>query len=107
MPHLRIQKMQAYIRAHYAESVSLDDIAGAANISRSEANRCFHAYVGCSPVDALIQYRLEMARRMLNETDFTVGRISQECGFNSENYFSRRYRLVYGCSPGSLRKMGK
>ena len=55
---VRIQQMLEYIYTHYAESVTLDDIAKAASISRSEAGRCFNAYLGCSPVDALIQYRL-------------------------------------------------
>ena len=41
---------------HYAEKVTLTDIAGAAGISRSEAGRCFQVCMGCSPVDALIQY---------------------------------------------------
>ena len=53
---IRIQKMLSYIREHYAEAVTLEDIAGAANISRSEAGRCFNTYMGCSPVDALIQH---------------------------------------------------
>ncbi len=101
---VRIQQMLAYIRAHYAEDIALSDIAAAASISRSEANRCFNAYMGCSPIDALIQYRLEMARRLLRDSALTLREISEACGFNSESYFSRRYRRVYGCAPGRSRK---
>ena len=101
---VRIQQMLAYIRAHYAEDIALSDIAAAASISKSEANRCFNAYMGCSPIDALIQYRLEMARRLLRDSALTLREISEACGFNSESYFSRRYRRVYGCAPGRSRK---
>ena len=101
---VRIQQMLAYIRAHYAEGIALSDIAAAASISRSEANRCFNAYMGCSPIDALIQYRLETARRLLGDSALTLWEISEACGFNSESYFSRRYRRVYGCAPGRGRK---
>lgn len=104
---IRIQKMLSYIYEHYAEAVTLDDIAGAANISRSEAGRCFNTYMGCSPVDALIQYRLQTAHRLLNDTTFTLQEISYSCGFNSVNYFSRQFRKIYGYTPGQNRSLGK
>jgi len=69
---IRIQKMLSYIREHYAEAVTLKDIAGAANISRSEAGRCFNTYVGCSPVDVLIQHRLQIAHRLIKDTTLTL-----------------------------------
>lgn len=104
---IRIQKMLSYIYKHYMESVTLEDIARAANISRSEAGRCFNTYLNCSPIDALIQYRLQVAHRLLNETSLSLQEICHSCGFNSVNYFSRRFRINYGCAPGQNRKPGK
>lgn len=104
---IRIQKMLSYIYEHYAETVTLEDIAGAANISRSEAGRCFRSYMSCSPVDALIQHRLQTAHRLLNETTLSLQEISCACGFNSVNYFSRRFRTNYGYAPSQNRIMGK
>ncbi len=104
---IRIQKMLSYIYEHYAEAVTLEDIAGSANISRSEAGRCFKTYMGCSPVDALIQYRLQIAHRMLNDVTLTLQEISYSCGFNSVNYFSRQFRKIYGYTPGQTRTLGK
>ena len=104
---IRVQKMLSYIYEHYAEEVTLEDIAGAANISRSEAGRCFNTYMGCSPVDALIQYRLQKAHRLLNETTLTLREISYDCGFHSVNYFSRQFRKRYGYAPGKNRTLGK
>ena len=104
---IRIQKMLSYIYEHYAEAVTLEDIAGAANISRSEAGRCFNTYMGCSPVDALIQYRLQIAHRMLHDVTLTLQEISCSCGFHSVNYFSRQFRKIYGYTPGQIRTLGK
>ena len=104
---VRIQKMLDYIHTHYTESVTLDDIAGAASISRSEAGRCFNSYMSCSPVDALIQYRLQIAHGLLSDTTLTLWEISHACGFNSISYFSRQFRKVYGYSPGKNRVLGK
>ncbi len=104
---IRLQKMLSYIYEHYAEAITLEDIAGSANISRSEAGRCFNVYMGCSPVNALIQYRLQTAHRLLNDVTLTLQEISYSCGFNSVNYFSRQFRQMYGYTPGQARTLGK
>ncbi len=104
---IRLQKMLTYIYENYAESITLEDIAKAADISRSEAGRCFHAYMECSPVDALIQYRLQMAKQLLSEKTQTLQQISYACGFNSVNYFSRQFKKRYGYAPSQSFRMGK
>ena len=100
---IRLQKMLSYIYENYAGKITLSDIAGAAHISRSEAGRCFQSYLGCSPGDALINYRLQTARRLLHETTLTLQEISFSCGFHSVNYFSRQFRKRYGYSPRKIR----
>ncbi|MBQ9964002.1 MAG: AraC family transcriptional regulator [Clostridia bacterium] len=104
---VRLQKMLTYIYEHYADAVTLEDIAKAANISRSEAGRCFHTYMGCSPIDALIQYRLQTAHQLLSEQTQTLQQISDACGFNSANYFSRQFKKRYGYAPSYRFDMGK
>lgn len=101
---VRLQRMLSFIHTHYASAISLADIAASANVSKSEANRCFHAYTGRSPIDALIQHRLDVAHRMMGDASLTIREISEACGFHSESYFSRRYRQKYGVSPGRSRK---
>lgn len=104
---VRLQKMLSYIYENYAKTITLADIAGAANISRSEAGRCFQNYLGCSPVEALIQHRLQTAQRLMQQTTLTLQEISVACGFHSVNYFSRQFRGRYGYSPGKNRSLGK
>lgn len=104
---IRLQKMLTYIYENYAESVTLENIAKAANISRSEAGRCFHKYMGCSPIEALIQYRLQTAHRLLSEKAFSIQEVSFSCGFNSVNYFSRQFKKTYGYTPSQRYKLGK
>lgn len=101
---VRVQKMLAFIYTHYAEAITLADIADAASISRSEAGRCFKAYMGCSPVDALIRHRLQTAHGMLHDAALTLQEISDRCGFHSVNYFSRQFRQHYGYAPSQMRE---
>lgn len=104
---IRLQKMLSFLYENYAQTITLADLADAANISRSEAGRCFQSYLGCSPVEALIQYRLQMAQRLLQQTTLTLQEISAACGFHSANYLSRQFRKRYGYSPGEKRMLGK
>jgi transcriptional regulator GlxA family with amidase domain len=104
---IRLQKMLSYIYENYAETVTLEDIAKAADISRSEAGRCFRTFMGCSPVEALIHYRLQVAHRLLSEKTQTLQQISYACGFNSTNYFSRQFKKRYGYAPSQTDSVGK
>lgn len=104
---IRIQKMLTFIYENFAEGITLEDIAKAADISRSEAGRCFQSYMGCSPVDMLIKYRLQMAHGMLNDKTKTLQEISYACGFNSVNYFSRCFKKKYGYAPSKIENVGK
>ena len=104
---IRLQKMLTYIYENYSQPVSLEDIARAADISRSEAGRCFHTYMNCSPIKALIQYRLQMAHKFLSDKTLTLQQISFACGFNSVNYFSRQFKKKYGYAPSKNSDWGK
>lgn len=104
---VRVQKMLDYIYTHYGEPITFTDIAEAASVSRSEAARCFHEYMDCSPVNALIRYRLQTAHRLLHDTSMTVQEISLACGFRSANYFRRQFRKIYGYTPGYVRNLEK
>ena len=104
---IRLQQMLTFIYEHYGETITLKEIANAAHISRSEAGRCFQTYLGCSPIEALIQYRLQIARRLLSEKTQTLQEISAACGFHSVNYFSRQFKKVYGVTPGQNLNLGK
>lgn len=103
---VRVQKMLSFIYDHYAEDLTLADIASAASVSRSEAGRCFSVYLRTTPVDYLIRYRLRRARFLLGDTAMTIQEISQACGFHSVSYFARQFRRYYGCAPGAARQPG-
>ncbi len=104
---IRAQKMLSYIYGHYGENITLADISSAANISRSEANRCFSKYMHGTPVEYLIRYRLQKARFLLSNTSQTIDEISRSCGFHSVSYFTRRFGKYYGITPASVRRLGK
>ena len=104
---IRMQKMLDYINKHYKEHILLEDLARAANISRSEVGRCFKTFMHSSPIEVLLQQRLQTAHKMLSEKIYTVEEVSNSCGFNSVNYFRRQFKARYGVTPGKCCNLGK
>ncbi|MBQ9069281.1 MAG: helix-turn-helix transcriptional regulator, partial [Eggerthellaceae bacterium] len=98
------RRMSQYIYDHFAEKISLDDIAAAGNVSRSKCSKVFKHFLQKSPIDFLNLYRLEVASRLLKSTDESVSRIAIACGFSQQSYFDRQFGRTYGCTPRQYRE---
>lgn len=100
----RLRLMLLYIHEYYKQDISVSDIANAANISKTECFRCFHAIANCSPSLYLQQYRLSKAIHLLNKTTLSLSEICYSCGFKSNSYFGKLFKEKLGISPGKYRK---
>lgn len=99
----RIQRMLNYIHQHYAEPLTVEQIAASANISKRECYRCFRTIIGKSPIEYLIKFRLASALYQMTKTDDTLRNISRSCGFESTSYFNKCFKKYYGVSPSQYR----
>ena len=95
----RIKQMLDFIQAHFAEPLTVNQIAAAAGISPRECSRCFRRAIGASPIEHLTDYRIRAAATMLKETGMTVTEVSEACGFSAPSYFTRVFREAMGCTP--------
>ncbi len=99
----RLKQMLSYIRLNYVNHITLEDIANAALVSKSECLRCFRSRFHMTPIQYLIQCRLELACHLLRSTDMNVREISARCGFEDAGYFGRVFRKRHGMTPLSYR----
>lgn len=99
-----ILKIMHYINNNVTENITLDDISQKFYIAKSTLNYNFKHYVSCTPIEYLLTLRLDMAKRLLLETDKSIEKISEECGFSSSNYFGTIFKKHLGISPKSYRK---
>ena len=100
----RIQRMLTCIRQNYAGELTVADVAASAGICSREAQRCFKRMLKQSPADYLRQYRLQMARRLLTDTDRSILEIGMACGFGNPSHFSRIFRESTGQTPAAYRR---
>lgn len=100
----RLQYMIAFIHRHYREKITLEHIATAASISTREASRTFRKIRDKSPVDYLIEYRLNKAGNDLLTTDDSITDIAFRNGFENSAYFGKMFRKHFNMTPTEFRK---
>ncbi len=100
-----VEKATRYIRGHYADSVTLQDVAAFCYVSREHLSRIFKKETGFGFNEYLNEYRLKKANAMLREDPkLTVAEVALRCGFNDSNYFSRQYKKMYHTTASKTRK---
>lgn len=94
-----------YIHSHFESEMELQQLAALCSVSISHFIRSFKKYVGCTPHEYLLLYRLRQSKRLLRATDLTIEQIAEACGFNSASHFARAFRQNAEMSPTQFRKL--
>ncbi|MDX6690822.1 MAG: hypothetical protein QOG15_2279 [Solirubrobacteraceae bacterium] len=89
--------------ARYFEALDVDDMAGAAGLSRAHFSREFRRAFGESPHSYLLTRRLERAAALLRTTDRSVADICLSVGLQSIGSFTTSFTRTYGTSPTGYR----
>lgn len=93
-----------YIRNHYREILTVDQIASCVGISRSYLAQLFATHLQYSTVDYIQAVRCDHAAYLLRTTRFTILDIALEVGFNSRQHFARTFAKIYEITPSQYRK---
>ena len=99
----RVQLMMQYIHENYKQGLSLNEIASHIGVSKSTALHLFQRFLHTTPVNYLIEYRLQAASRLLKNTNKKVKTIAYESGFHNVDYFCRVFKNHYHVTPSEYR----
>jgi len=100
----RINTVYNYIREHYSERITLAVLSGLVHMSEEAFSRFFSRIMQKPLFTFLNEYRINMASKMLIETDMQVAEISFACGYESPPFFFRQFRKFGGMTPAAYRK---
>ncbi len=98
-----IGKTISYMRRHFMESITVEDMAQQAAMSPYHYIRQFKRQFGITPHQYLLSLRLDCARFYLRSGDRTVKEIAFACGFQSENNFCVAFKKQTGVTPTRYR----
>ena len=99
----KLKTILKYVEEHYAEHITIEDMAELTFYSKSHFMKFFKAHMGSGFVEYLNDYRLTMAERLLKTTDASVLEIAVMSGFDNLSYFNRIFKRKYGQAPGKWR----
>ncbi len=101
----KLQLAVNYLTEHYTQNgLKIGEVADKFGLHVKHFRNLFHALYNTTPSQYLISLRLQMASKLLAETELTVGEISEMSGFCDVYYFSKLFKLRFGCSPLEYRK---
>ncbi len=101
----RIHKVQDYIEQHLGQSMSLEELAGAAGFSKYHFARIFQGMLHEPLAQYVNRIRMERALFLLaHRSDKNMTDIAYDLGFSDSAVFSRAFKNYYGLSPSEYRK---
>lgn len=102
-----IYTVKKYISLNFSKSVKISDIANQLNINRSHLYRIFKESTGKSLEEYLVSVRINEARRLLDDTDFSTSAISALVGYAHCSTFFKMFKNYTGLTPQQYRTKNK
>lgn len=94
-----VRQVRAYIHEHYAEPISLSQLAELVNFSRYYLLHTFRDEMGMPPHLYLESVRIQQAQRLLMDGE-ALAQVAHQVGFASQSHFTQRFRQIIGVTPG-------
>ncbi|HEY5584212.1 MAG TPA: response regulator [Ruminiclostridium sp.] len=99
-----VSRIEDYIRLHYSETISLEDVSNKFNFSISYISKIFKKYKGVSFLQYLITFRINKAKQLMeSQLKLEIKDISEIVGYTDQHYFSRIFKNVTGKTPSGYR----
>ena len=95
----RLHLAKDFILSNYENNITLKDIGRASNIAPSHLLRHFPSFFNATPHQMIIQLRINMAKALLQHTDFAVTEIIHRIGFKNDSSFIRLFKGTEGVTP--------
>jgi AraC-like DNA-binding protein len=95
----RFNDVLNYTYSNFDEYITIEKVAGIANLTRESFCRYFKAHANKTYIEFLTEYRISRACRMIKEGERSVKEIGYACGFNSLSNFYCQFKRITKLSP--------
>lgn len=100
---LNIAESLAYINKNYRNAITVEALALQAHMSVRNFSRVFHKAYGISPINYVIQLRIQHAYELLQNSEIPISEVAYQCGFQDSNYFTRQFKYASSLTPSKYR----
>ncbi len=102
-----IEKAISYVQKNLAYDISLSETANIFSVSSEHFSRKFKKETGFGFNEYVNLLRMKKAEALLKNESISVSEVADLCGFNDCNYFSAKFKKLYGVSPKALQMMSR
>lgn len=103
----RLGMITSYVKEHYMEEISLQEIARLVSLNPDYFTRFFKKYMGMTFLDYVNSVRMEHVVRDLQRTDLSVQKLLEIHGFTNYKLFMKMYKSRFESIPGKMRRYRK
>ena len=101
----KVKGMMVYIHEHYAEKISVRELASSVFLSERECYRVFQNHLHMTPADYIRSYRIQIACQMLAESRVPITEVGISSGMDYSSYFGKVFRAATGYTPRQYRRI--
>lgn len=98
-----VNQATAYIEEHYAQKLTLQEVADKCYVSQWHLSKLINKYTGNTFYELLNNVRIEKAKALLNDTKLKIGDIVDMVGYSDAAHFSRVFKRIVGVSANEYR----
>ena len=102
-----IERVISYIENHCTEKLTCEQVASAFSYHPNSLNRIMREKLGCSLHEMITRAKINVAIRLLTETDVSITDSAYQIGFYDRAHFAKTFREVTGQSPSAYRQRKK
>lgn len=97
------QRVLDHVAQRFGQSIQVEDLAREAALSPSHFAQLFKRTLGMSPMQFVMTYRVEQAKKKLAQRDVPLIDVAMSCGFADQAHFSRIFKRIEGTTPSRYR----
>ncbi|HHW93099.1 MAG TPA: helix-turn-helix domain-containing protein [Clostridiaceae bacterium] len=101
------QRLINFINRNYMKRLTLESISLELGIGRTKLCETAKEHFACSVMDLIRQRRVEVAKKLLIDSDLSVGQVANEVGISDSSYFAKVFKSTTGCAPFNYRKQSQ
>jgi AraC-like DNA-binding protein len=99
----RVAELVSYVQQHLTEPISIETLADRACLTKSYLIRMFRDKLGMTPLQYILQKKIQKAQTMLLGTDLSITEVAHAVGFHDASYFIRLFHKNLGFTPQEYR----
>ena len=102
---MNIRLVKKYVEEHFGEPLTLEEVSQIADLSPTYLSTLFKKDTGITFLEYLSKVRMDMAKKLLKETNDTVADICGKVGYSDVRYFTKSFTKYAGLKPKEYRKL--